>query len=536
MAAADLTAEQTCFICYIIYNDPFMLECGHSICKDCFQGIMMDTSYITNGIPTCPKCQTHLQDPPVLLRNMDAENPNETSSSSQQIDLKSQVLCSYCLDFSELAVRTCLHCDASLCELHLRIHNKSAKHVLVHPAAPLENRRCSVHQASVKYVCTEDGAYMCMKCCIVGEHKDHKVENINTLADEKKKKLKDIVRKIMLQRDYTEKRLQSIQSWMETVKMAIHPESQVSDHFSVIRNQLGATENDIVREVNRQRENIFFHKDILEFKERIEGLSRKIKYLEGTCDETDPLTVLQNCKSLHASTWDKENGNTEDIFKDEEDMGALQPNAQTMTELGDVLISISLQKAFTNILTDLRKAFGAYADIWLDVDTAANNVAISFDLRKAWCTSSSQLRADTLKRFGFCQVLSLQNFMSGQHYWEVETSESGYWRVGVAYPGLEKKGYQCLLGQNDKSWCMQMNDKKYHVIHGSKRNPVYPEGTLKILGLHLNYTTGQLSFYQLCDSVIHLHTFTATFIEPLYGAFFVGINGWVRIRSAEKYF
>ncbi|PIO34096.1 hypothetical protein AB205_0147010, partial [Aquarana catesbeiana] len=127
-----------------------------------------------------------------------------------------------------------------------------------------------------------------------------------------------------------------------------------------------------------------------------------------------------------------------------------------------------------------------------------------------------QNRPKTPERFrDYPQVLSSQSFSSGQHYWDVDVGGSENWRVGVCYPSIDRTGGEACIGKNDKSWCLARNGQTYwrkpysNVIHiiGNISNTVR---------IYLDYEAGRISFYDLCDPIRHLHTFTTTFTEPLH--------------------
>ncbi|OCT73647.1 hypothetical protein XELAEV_18032610mg [Xenopus laevis] len=170
-------------------------------------------------------------------------------------------------------------------------------------------------------------------------------------------------------------------------------------------------------------------------------------------------------------------------------------------------------------------------DLLLDINTAHNHVSVSGD-RKSASYSLTQLHyPQSPKRFQWdTQILSSKSFSSGRHYWEVEVSESGTWRVGVAYPSIERGEYQAWIGNNHKSWCLCKGDNcTYKVVHRNKYLPINPScGRIRI---SLDYEAGRLSFYELSEPIRHLHTFTATFTEPLHVAFGLGLDSWVRIIS-----
>uniref|UniRef100_A0A8C5PV40 Uncharacterized protein n=1 Tax=Leptobrachium leishanense TaxID=445787 RepID=A0A8C5PV40_9ANUR len=172
------------------------------------------------------------------------------------------------------------------------------------------------------------------------------------------------------------------------------------------------------------------------------------------------------------------------------------------------------------------------SDMLLDVNTACNYVSVSEDLKTVSWSGINQRRPETPERFQYRQVLSSRSFSSGRHYWEVEVSESEGWGAGMTYPSIERRGaMQSLIGNNNKSWGLQkFYNKMYSISHDSKFILFPHSFSCHRLGIFLDYEAGRLSFYELCDPIRHLHTFTAAFTEPLHAVFRVcGDNSWVRI-------
>eukprot|EP00079_Xenopus_tropicalis_P020104 XP_012810658.1 PREDICTED: E3 ubiquitin/ISG15 ligase TRIM25-like [Xenopus tropicalis] len=173
------------------------------------------------------------------------------------------------------------------------------------------------------------------------------------------------------------------------------------------------------------------------------------------------------------------------------------------------------------------------ADLLLDINTAGSYVSVSADRRTATYLRRTQWGPRSLTRFLIPQVLSTRSFHSGQHYWEVEGSESGGWMVGVAYPSIERGGKHSMIGNNKKSWCLYKLDNLYTVIHNSTGYHLSDVLPCRRIRISLDYEAGNLSFYELSEPIRHLHTFTATFTEPLHAAFCVWIGTWVRIIKAH---
>uniref|UniRef100_A0A8C5MIV3 Uncharacterized protein n=1 Tax=Leptobrachium leishanense TaxID=445787 RepID=A0A8C5MIV3_9ANUR len=175
-----------------------------------------------------------------------------------------------------------------------------------------------------------------------------------------------------------------------------------------------------------------------------------------------------------------------------------------------------------NTASDMLLDVNTASDMLLDVNTASNDVSISEHLKTVSRSLINQRRPETPERFQGYQVLSSRSFSSGRHYWEVEVNESGGWRVGMTYPSIERSGEQSLIGNNNKSWGLQKNyNEMYYILHDSKFIQLHHSFSCHRLGLFLDYEAGRLSFYELCDPIRHLLTFTAAFTEPLHAGFWV---------------
>ncbi|XP_075437204.1 E3 ubiquitin/ISG15 ligase TRIM25-like [Ascaphus truei] len=527
MASADLREELTCPICLSTYTQPVTLRCGHNFCQGCI-GSVWD-SQEGSGLYTCPECRAEFQGRPALQRNLKLCNIMERFFSTQPEQEEAVIFCTYC-DSSVPAAKTCLQCEVSLCDIHLKKHSKSEEHVLTEPTTSLKNRKCPIHKKLLECYCTEDAACICLSCCVFGEHRGHQVESLNEASEKKKEKLRNVLKKLTSVREETEKRAQSLQEQRREVQeKAAGVTDRVTALIRGIKEQLEVLEKRALSEITRWEEQVSLPVSnlIQQLEIKKNELSRKILHIEELCNITDPLTVLQGRESDNADFCEAEEGGNEDREREGNKVPAVG-------DLYEVLIPLTLQR-LSDIVTDLIAKSGIYVQeasgILLDVNTAANDVSVSGDLKTASWSETDQLRPDTPERFRDYQVLSTRSFSSGQHYWEVEISESGYRWVGISYPSIERKVRQSLIGHNKKSWGLRMWDNNHTVIHDSIRTRIYPESPLQRLRIYLDYEAGRLSFYQMCDPIRHLHTVTATFTEPLHAAFWVYDNGWVRIRS-----
>ncbi|XP_031750994.1 E3 ubiquitin/ISG15 ligase TRIM25-like [Xenopus tropicalis] len=519
MAAADLRDELSCSICLSIYTDPVSLPCGHNFCQGCV-GKTWDWQEGIEEDPSCPECRQRFKRRPELtidwkLRGMvERFCPTETELGETGIP------CSYCLLSPVPAAKSCLLCEASLCDTHLRGHCQSAEHVLTEPTDSIMGRKCSVHHKVLEYHCCEDSACICVSCCLAGEHRGHRVELLSEASEKKKEKLRKVLEKLSPEREETERGAQRLQERRrEVAEVAAGETEKVTALFRGIREELEALEKRILSDISRQKEKLCLQLTelIQQLEIKKDELSRKICHIEELCNMADPLTVLQE-------QWESHGGRGREAIK-----------VPAVGDLDVGRISETLLTGLAGIVTGVKGRVipGQEAtELVLDINTAGNEVSVSGDGKSASYSLTDQRRPQTPERFQIYQALSTRSFPSGRHYWEVEGSESGGWGVGVAYPSIERGGAQSYIGQNNKSWCLYKWNNNYTVRHDRKDTQLPHAPSCRRIRISLDYEAGCLSFYELSEPIRHLHTFTASFTEPLHAAFWVlGDRACVRIIS-----
>ncbi|XP_073423824.1 E3 ubiquitin/ISG15 ligase TRIM25-like [Dendrobates tinctorius] len=531
MASADLRDELLCSICLSTFMDPVTLRCGHNFCRVCI-GRVLDTQD-GSGVYSCPQCREEFQERPTLMRNINLHNVAERFLITQQEQEEiTGICCTYCVDSPVPAVRSCLHCEASLCDKHLRAHSKSAEHVLSDPSTSLEKRKCSVHKELIKYYCTQDAICICVSCSLAGEHRGHRVEMLEEASKKKKKKLTNVLQKLITKRKETEERVRSLEERRRKAQEKAAGEAErVTALCTDIRRRVDDLEKKVLSEISRQEkeESLSLSALIHQLEIKKDELSRKMRHIEELCNMTDPLTVLQEPDTGDLCDPEEEGGG--------EDTGGHDKQPHDGDDLDVAVISHTLH-TLCEVISGIRS--GIYvegpADILLDVTTAGNNLHISDDLKTATWTEWKQNRPKTAERFQYSQVMSRRGFTSGRHYWDVEISRSGGWIVGMCYPSIDRRGDQSEIGNNNKSWGLWRYNNQYSVRHDRTIIQLPDKISSDRFRICLDYGAGQLSFYELCDPIRHLHTFTAAFSEPLHAALrvfdpsFFG-DAWIRICS-----
>ncbi|XP_040197612.1 E3 ubiquitin-protein ligase TRIM7-like [Rana temporaria] len=466
MASADLRAELECSICLNIYTDPVILRCGHNFCQVCIDRVLNTKK--GNGDYSCPECREKFQDRPALQRNMKLRNIVENFLSTQPDPEEStEVFCTYCIHAAVPAVKSCLHCEASLCNNHLRVHSKSPEHILSDPTTSLQNRKCPIHKEVFKYYCTEDFSCVCVSCCLIGEHKGHSKVSLDEASNAEKNKLRNAIPMLLTKRDETEKRIKSLLKCRRDVeKKAAVDTEKFTALFRELRRQLEDLEKRVLTVISKKAERVSCSvNDLIQQLEiKKDELSKKMCHIEELCNTTDPLTVLQE--------------------------------SDTAVNQG-----IYIKEP---------------AEIFLDADTAHSRLQISDD-RKTASGSPKQNIPETPARFrDHAQVMSSRSFSTGQHYWEVDVGRSYGWRVGMCYPSIDRREQKSKIGYNKKSWGLERDNDQYSVIHDSNKIGLPDNISSKRVRIYLDYEAGQISFYSLSHPILHLYTFAAAFTEPLH--------------------
>ncbi|KAG8550399.1 hypothetical protein GDO81_026336 [Engystomops pustulosus] len=380
----------------------------------------------------------------------------------------------------------------------------------------MKERKCSTHNEVLKYYCPMDASCICVSCWVAGDHMGHEVEILDVASEKKKEKLRSAVEKMNLDKMEAGKKIQNLTDHgVEEEKKLSGLTEKVTNLFTDLKKKLDDLESRVLErrvlgEISRQKDQVSLSVSdmIRQVELHKDELTKKIHQFEESCDITDPLTFLR-----------------EDLFKvDVSDRSCdVIGDVREAQSLDDVIVSQILYRGLLRFVEDLNnlKRTSQFpvmekSEVLLDIDSAHDNIIISQTLTSASYTATSQNRPDGPERFESCQVFSFCSFSSGRHYWEVDAEK---WIIGVAGESLERKaaGNESFIGFNEKSWGLGVINS-LGVLHNNIFTSLESESPVKVVGIYLDYEAGRLSFYQLCDPIRHLHTFTASFSEPLYAA------------------
>ncbi|XP_040214334.1 E3 ubiquitin-protein ligase TRIM8-like [Rana temporaria] len=366
MAFAALGDELSCSICLNLYTEPVSLRCGHIFCRDCIV-TALDTQE-GSGVYSCPECREEYVEHPVMEKRRKLCNIVDNFRSTQQKEENSEILCTYCVDSPVGAVKTCLHCETSMCDKHLTAHNKKVDHVLVESTLSFSRRR--------------------LPLCVllsVGEHKGHEVEPLEEALEKKKEKLRDVLEMLTRKKETTKHKIQNLQDQERKAREKADDEKKrVIALFEDIRRQLEVQEQRVLSEISRQVEEVSLSVTDLTKQSEIQKdeLSRKIGHIEKLCNMTDPITVLQDQES---------------------DTGDQNVEESSVPDLDDFMISLVLHRSKTDLITNMQFKTDFFAqdtnDLRLDKKTAHTFVALSDDLRTAFDAERHMVKPELPQRF-----------------------------------------------------------------------------------------------------------------------------------------
>ncbi|XP_014349712.2 E3 ubiquitin/ISG15 ligase TRIM25-like [Latimeria chalumnae] len=521
---AELGEALNCSICLNIYKNPILLSCGHNFCKDCIEDVW--ESQAAKGIYSCPKCRAEFRERPPLQRNLKLCNVIDRFPSTQVMQKQAAVSCTFCVETPLPAVKTCLQCETSFCESHLKKHNESINHTMIDPTNYLESRKCPEHKELMRYFCTDDGTCVCVTCCVAGKHKTHNAETMIEAAEKRKEELAKFHLKLFHQTKDIEQTLQQLQEHLRFIDAAALAEREkICTFYSEIKELLKTAERKTLDAIDTEVKRVLdkVTNQITELEMKKDNILHKMQTIAGLRDSSDPMEVLEESKHIAVSAEiesesDEKNsgGNEDDADKKLE--GLIKEN------LDEQMISVlkhTTLDGFTELVSDVQVKHGFIVQedshLSFDTDTIYRNIMSSDFLKKATKVDDDQEYSENTKRFlNVAQVMCSQSFSSGRHFWEFEVSAEGDWSIGLAYKSIERDGDNSAIGNNFVSWCLnyikELSVEFNYYITTLKRETEAPEK----VGMYLDYEAGLLSFYDLTDTRTRLHTFTCTFTEPVY--------------------
>ncbi|XP_071315934.1 E3 ubiquitin-protein ligase TRIM21-like [Trachinotus anak] len=523
--AALLSEEQfRCSICLGIFNNPVSIPCGHNFCLECIKHF-----WDTRPTAECPLCKEVFKNRPELRINRDLRDITARFKKSMKSktlhkliprrrpprpSFTSDVPCDICHG-DKSAVKSCVICQMSYCEIHLIPHLKDPMmmmHRLTDPAT--FTHLCRIHNKLLDLFCKEDQMPVCVKC-IEKEHKYHYTVPIENEGKRIKSQIEKSEAEIQQMIQARARKIEEIKISVELSKAEKDREICSSAQvFTMVVSDIERNQSLLVEEIQQKQEVLErraeqFLKELEQ--ERVE-LQRRRSKLQSLAHIEDPLHLLQSSPPLSAPhytrNWSKV-GLHSDMY-----IGTVR---RTFSKLVD--LCHELEKKLS--VEEVNKANEYAVDVTLDPVTAAGWLLLSPDGKKVSLSNKQRkfsLPADP-RRFDSCvSVLGKQSFTYGRQYWVVQVGDKTDWDLGVARESINRKG--AITVRPDSGYWAICRRKG-----GCLNACAGPSVTLNLqetpqkVGIFLDYEEGLVSFYNT-DAKTHIYTYSGcTFTEPLYPYF-----------------
>ncbi|XP_028670647.2 tripartite motif-containing protein 16-like isoform X1 [Erpetoichthys calabaricus] len=550
MAAAkpSVSMDQcTCSVCLEVLREPVTIPCGHSYCLKCINRYWSQTDRLK--IYRCPQCRRVFSARPELNRNTilaelieKLKEAKADVSPSHNYTGPDGVCCDVCPGRKLSAVKTCLTCMASYCEAHLQPHRQSEalkRHKLEEPTGNLEEKLCPKHQKVLEMFCRTDESCVCSMCAAT-EHKSHDTVTLDMERAERQSQLKKRKAEMKKKVEEKETKLREMKDTIVRIQSSADTEVQeLEETFTSVLESIKRLRSEVA-EVIRDYE----QKEVRKTEELMEQLEKEIEELKRRDAELAELSKIDDhihfMKKL-PSFCDTPKEDTSNIAANgdfipetlRKDLSDLKRSLEELSGWEFVKRSEAEADDPCQVLQNLRSRnylLKHSCPVTLDLNTAHRHLRLSQGNKKVTHKEMETPYPDHPDRFDFwLQVLCRETLSGTRCYWEAEWSGNGV-AMAVTYKGISRKGRsdKCVLGFNEKSWCLICSESNYSVRHNNLKTQISAPYSHRI-GVYLDCPSGSLSFYSISDTMTLIHKFKTSFTEPLYPAFGFNFNSSVTI-------
>ncbi|XP_016298862.1 E3 ubiquitin-protein ligase TRIM21-like [Sinocyclocheilus anshuiensis] len=509
-----------CSVCLDVFTIPVSLPCGHTFCQSCILA-----QWTASGSSHCPKCSTVFQETPELCENSFARemakqihNQRGQRSAEYRPVTSHNVLCDMCpLEKVSCAVKSCLVCVASYCEVHVTSHtSRFTKHTLVQPQR-MDKRICRIHERPLELYCRYDQSAVCVLCMNTEHSTHHTIPVEREWAERKTQLLKtqsDLKRMIMDRWSKADELRHSIKLNKENTEREIAYSVEV---FTALQQFIDRSQSELLRKMKHKQktEEKRVESLIKELEREIAKLNARNSELEKLSCSEDHFYLIQAFRSPSevpkCKSWSQVSVHTRQ---------GLEVLRETLNAAEELLKT----QIYTATKREL-EAISQYAvDMTLDPDTANPWLVVSADRRCVTDGNVERNVPNNAERFDMAPcVLSREPISRGRGYWEVGVSGKTAWDLGVARKSVNRKGL-VTLSPEDGYWAVCLRGgTEYRACDGE--SVLLSLKTLpQRIGIYVDYEKGQVSFYDT-SARTHIYSFTGQcFTESLLAYFNPDMN------------
>ncbi|KAM6951852.1 E3 ubiquitin-protein ligase TRIM65 [Aplochiton taeniatus] len=508
----------TCVICMDLFHIPVTIPCGHTFCQACITAFW-DAKSTSDIGPQCPVCNEKFSTRPVLNRNVSLH-----SLSAEATENRDSFSIVDCLKDSEAE-------GARAMPLFL----------------------CERHKKPLVYYCKQENMSVCCECAI-NECKTHDKVMLETERENREMLLKKKSTELEKRLDKTERSIAELSENTAKAKVTLDQSTAwVNAKFTMLLKVLAEKQEATETFIEQEKGTALFHAET-----RLSTLQERAKQLKECKDQIAALSNLSDTQLVQESRL-VEVPTFENISVD------VTPNLpERLNGVTDVLSRVSklvfedLEKAVCTAVgqdkqvcsEDKRPVLAVVPSpaapchrrkeglnpyrctLTFDPRTANSHLRLSQENQQAEHLTSGPRQVPTHEaRFDHTwQVLCFEGFTHGQHYWELEVSKPWAY-LGVTYEGIprKEKGKRCMVGMNELSWSLQLDERKLCAWHNGRHETVAGHSQHSRIGMLLDYEAGTLTYYG--DGQTRLHAFHCAFNQQLFPACWIGEGVRITICS-----
>lgn len=472
------------------------------------------------------KVNTFISELSSQFRSLQVKDAHMMKPVQPQTSCEGPVLCDICSDTQQTAVKSCLECLTSFCDVHLEPHHRAAglkRHTLVEPVSSLEDRICKEHARLLTAFCRAEQLLICDVCCSL-KHIDHDVISVQRAYEEVRATLNDS--ESYLQQKI-EERLQDVQAMKESL------DKSKSETKSVIAESVQEL-TELVSEIHQSQTKL-----VQVIKERQKAAEKQANgYIVSTEQEITHLeTIAAKISELKQSEdhvylllnmpkislqWPTMNSLTFNFNRHVDIHHIRECLSKTVSDLRKHLrvMDTGVQQLFIRKdLTDnllLNNLRYYVVDVCLDADTAHPLLIVSKDRKQVRYNTGLAFSGLTLKPTMFTAHLAVLGdtaISTYKFYFEVFVGGKTEWCLGLANESIQRRG-EIPRRPGCGLWAIWFIQDKFETFCAPNLPVHY--GKVERVGVFVRYERDSIEFYDV-QTMTEIYRFTdCSFTEKLY--------------------
>lgn len=490
----------------------------------------------------CPVCKEDFQRRPDLKVNtfiselasnflsLRITDAHTVSAQTQQVNTGAAVLCGICIDAPKEAIKSCLECQASYCDVHLAPHHRAPglkRHTLVEPVESLEGQICKEHNKLLVLFCRDDGVVLC-DVCSSSHHKDHDLVPVQRAYKEMKHLLEYSEAKVQRM---IQERLEKVVKVTESVKRSKTEAEEVIANsvqdLTELVSEIQKSQAEAITVIEEKQKTVEEQADgfVCAVEQDIAALQRtavKLRELKETKDQLNFLRLYPD-SSVLPHTADLSTFSSNQHLEMQRVGESLRKSAsQLRALLNKMNAEIEKLRSGSHVSNEatLRYMQQYEVNVLLDPDTAHPLLVLSDDWKQVRYSMRSNRWANQMPNPSMftehLAVLGSTGFSSRKFYFEVYVGQKTEWCLGVAAESVQRRR---SLGRNSHSglWAIWFLEDKFETFN-CPDEPVHL-GKVERVGVFVDYDRGQISFWDV-KSVTLIYSFSeCLFTEEIYPYF-----------------